>query len=441
MTREGISPRGTWSNWAGNHTRTPAAVEYPETLSGVVTALERARSAGRRFKVVGGSHSFSDIAAGDGVVASLDNYSGLVSADRSTGLAVFRAGTRLRDVHPLLDPHGLALPNMGDVDHQSLAGALSTSTHGTGLAYTGYGASVRALTIVLASGEVVECSPTSRPELFEAARVGLGALGVVVEVTIQCVPRFALRAEEKPEPLDDVIESFTERCEREDHLEFYWFPGTRTALTKTNTRLPWGVERSPVSWASRLIDDELVKNGVYGLTCRAGARFNGLVPLVNRAANRLVSARTYTDASQKVFVSSRRVRFRETEYALPFETAAEALREIVRVVDSFGEAISFPLEVRATAADDVWMSTSTGRRSVYIAAHRYVREPHEAYFAALERVFWDFGGRPHWGKIHSLDAERLRPLYPRFDNFLEQRALADPDGLFLNPYLERVLGV
>lgn len=442
MAREGISPRGTWRNWAGNYSRQPAVIERPETVSGVVTALERAAARRQSFKVVGGSHSFTDIAATDGVLATLDNYAGLISADAQTGLARFKAGTRLRDVHRLLEPHNLALANMGDVDHQSLAGAISTSTHGTGLGYTGFGGMVRALTIVLADGTVAECSETQNPELYQAARVSLGALGVVVDVTLQCVPRYLLHAVERPEPLEDVIATFAERAAAADHFEFYWFPGTREVLTKTNTRLALGeAPLQPVGLADRIIGDELLSNGLYSLTCQIGARVNSVIPQVNRIANKLVSSREYTDLSHRVYVSNRRVRFRETEYALPIEHAAEALRRVVEAANSFGEAISFPLEIRATAADDVWMSTASGRQSIYIAAHRYHREPHAEYFEAIERIFWEFEGRPHWGKLHTLGAQQLRPLYPHFDDFLQQRALADPEGRFLNPYLRRVLGV
>ena len=436
----GISPRGTWRNWAGNYRRQPAAVVRPETVSGVSEALQDAARMHRGFKVVGGSHSFTDIAATDGVVASLDALSGLVSADRETGLATFRAGTRLRDIAGLLQPYGLALPNMGDIDHQSLAGAVSTSTHGTGLEYTGFGGAVRAFTIVLADGEVRHCSADENPGLFQAGRVGLGAVGVLVEVTLQCVPRFLLSAVEQPEPLEDVLSGFAERCEQSDHFEFYWFPGTRVALTKTNTRLPGDAQRKPVTTASRLFDDEVLGNGLFSLTCQVGARFNGVVPGVNALATRLVSKRTYTDESHAVFVSPRRVRFREMEYALPFEEAEEAMRKVVDAANAFGESVSFPIEVRSAAADDVWMSTANGRRSVYIAVHRYHREPHAEYFEAIERIFWEHGGRPHWGKLHTLDAARLRGLYPHFDDFLAVREEVDPQRRFLNPYLRRVLG-
>jgi L-gulonolactone oxidase len=437
----GIARSGTWSNWAGNYRRTPAAIARPSSVEEVSEAVLSARAAKRGVKVIGGSHSFTDIAATDGTLMTLDGLSGVVRADSQTGLVTLRGGTRLSELPRLLTPYGLALPNMGDIDQQSIAGAISTSTHGTGLAFTGYGGMVRGLTLVLADGSLVSCSPAERPDLFDAARVGLGAFGVVVEVTLQLVPRFRLHAVERPEPLEEVLDSFQERVRSADHVEFYWFPGTDRALTKTNTRLPADAQRRPVSALRGLIDDELLSNGVYSLTCQLGARFNQAVPVVNRVANRLLSAREYVDDSHAVFTSPRRVRFREMEYALPLERADEILRRVIGTANGFGEAISFPLEVRVTAADDVWMSTATGRPSLYIAAHRYHREPHAEYFEALERVFQEYEGRPHWGKLHSMQARQLRPLYPRFDDVLEQRALVDPEGRFLNPYLRRVLGV
>lgn len=434
--------RGAWSwrNWSASAMSQPSAVVLPRTEFDVATLLARATAQGRKVKVVGGAHSFTDIAATDGVLVSLDRMQGLEHVDPATGEATLLGGTRLFNVAELLAPHGLALPNMGDIDHQSLAGSLATSTHGTGLAFTGFSGLVTWLRLALPDGSIVECSATERPELFQAGRVGLGAIGVVLAATLLCLPAFQLRAVEKPEPLAGMVESFLERSAAEDHLEFYWFPHTETALAKTNTRLPVDAPRHPVSPLSRLLDDELLGNGAYGLLCAAGAKVPTLIPSLNRLAAKTLAARDYTDVPQKVFVTPRRVRFREMEYSLPLEAFEEVFAELKSAIEGYREPISFPIEVRTSAADDTWMGTSAGRQSVYFAVHRYARQPHQEFLQHVEQVFVAHGGRPHWGKLHSRDAEYLSGVYPEFERFTAVRDETDPTGTLLNPYLRRVLG-
>src|SRR6185312_15210201 len=316
----------------------------------------------------------------------------------------------------------------------------ATGTHGTGAGFTGLAGQVVGLRIALADGSVVDCSAAERVELFEAARIGLGAFGVLTEVTVQCVPAFLLAADEHPEPLDAVLDGFTERMSSADHVEFYWFPHTDTALVKSNRRLPLDAGRNPVPRWRSLVDDELLSNGVFAGTCLAGAVVPRVVPSVNRFAAQLVSDRTYTDLSHRVFTAPRRVRFREMEYAVPREELPDVLRAIRTLISARGWRISFPLEIRVAAADDVWLSTAYRRPTAYVAVHRYHREPFAEYFTAVEELFVGVGGRPHWGKLHTRDVEYFRSAYPRFDDVLRVRSAVDPGGLFVNPYLDRVLG-
>jgi FAD/FMN-containing dehydrogenase len=278
--------------------------------------------------------------------------------------------------------------------------------------------------------------------LLPAARVSLGALGIVTAVTLQCVPAFGLAAEERAEPLAPVVAEFAERVAAADHFEFYWFPGTKLALTKTNTRIPLDEVGPRASRMRRLIDDELLSNGLFELTCRAGAAVPALVPAINRLAARTVAERTYAAAAHEVFVSPRRVRFAESEWALPLEVLPEAFAAFRTALERSGLRISFPVEVRAAAADDsAWLSTAFERPTGYIAVHCYARDVQREYFRIAERVFTGFEGRPHWGKLHTRDAAALRGLYPRFDDFLAVRSRLDPAGLLRNPHLDRVLGL
>ena len=435
------APPRRWRNWGRSVSARPARVESPASDDEVGDLLARAARDGLRVRPVGSGHSFTPIAATDGVSVRLDRLTGLRSVDTATRQVRVGAGTVLRELNQALRQHGLGLANMGDIDTQTIAGAISTGTHGTGLQHPGLSAQVEGLRLVLADGSVRNCSSTEHPALFQAARLGLGAVGILTEVTLGCVPAFLLAADEHPLPLAGVLDHFGDIMGSADHVEFYWFPSTATALVKSNTRLPLGADRRPLPRWRALWDDELMSNGLFGLTCALGAAAPGVVPVVNAAAAALVSSRSYVDHAPAVFTSPRRVRFREMEYAIDFDSLPSALTEIRTLIDASGWHISFPLEIRAAAADDVWLSTASGRRSAYIAVHRYHREPFAEYFLAVEQILLGYGGRPHWGKLHTLDHHQLRERYPRFEDFRSVRAAVDPAGRFRNAYLDRVLGL
>ncbi|TFC09610.1 D-arabinono-1,4-lactone oxidase [Cryobacterium sp. MDB2-33-2] len=429
-----------WQNWARSESVRPARVERPTSVAAVQRAVIAAAKSGMPIKAVGSGHSFSGIAVAPGVLLDLADLSGIVGVDTATGRVTLAAGTRLHRIRGLLTPYGLALANMGDVDRQTISGATSTGTHGTGSAFGGLVTQIVGLTLVTGDGELLHVSETENAEIFPAARLGLGALGILVDVTIQCVPDFLLHAVEQAEPLGEVLDTFDERSRAADHFEFYWFPHTEKALTKTNTRLDPAAGRAPLAPVSRWIDDELLANGVFGALCTIGAVLPQSVPTINRVAERFMARREYTDASTRIFVSRRAVRFHEMEYALPIAAIPAAVREVRELIQRSGWRISFPIEVRSAAADDVWLSTAHGRETGYIAVHRFYREKPAEYFTAVEAIMRSHDGRPHWGKMHTRDAESLRETYPHFDDFVAVRDRLDPERRFTNRYLERVLG-
>ena len=347
-----------------------------------------------------------------------------------------RSGTTLRALNAALAELGLAMANLGDIDAQTIAGALSTGTHGTGARLGGLATQVEALDLVLADGSLVTCSASARPELFAAARVGLGALGVITAVTLRCVPSFTLAADERPMPVERVIEEFDSLAASNDHFEFYWFPYGRQALVKRNNRLPPGASRAGrramPGWR-RFWEFEVMENAAFGTLCRLGRAAPRFIPALNRLSSAALSARSYTDASYRVFVTPRRVHFVESEYAVPRESLAGVLAELRRAVPRLADPVMFPVEVRVAAADDIWLSTAYGRDTAYVAIHQYTGLPYQAYFDMFESVVAAVAGRPHWGKLHSLDAGRLGPLYPRFDDFRRVRAEVDPEDRFGNP--------
>jgi L-gulonolactone oxidase len=331
------------------------------------------------------------------------------------------------------------MTNLGDIDLQSISGAISTGTHGTGAKLGGIATQVRALDLVLADGSLLHCSETEQTDVFKAACVGLGSLGVIASVTLQCEPAFALAAAEAPDTLDAVLAELDAHVDGNDHFEFYWFPHTRGVLTKRNNRVLPDTELRPLGRVRHYVDDELISNKLYEGINRLTTRRPALIPRANAIATRALSARDFIDRSYRVFASVRSVRFREMEYAVPRAAVPYVLGEIDAYLQRSGELIGFPVEVRFAAEDDLWLSTANGRESGYIAVHQYHRREHRAYFEAVEAIARSVDGRPHWGKLHYRTADDLRPAYPHFDEFLAVRDKLDPERMFGNDYLTRVL--
>ncbi|MCU1423916.1 MAG: FAD-binding protein [Microbacteriaceae bacterium] len=433
-----LQPGTRWQNWGRSESATPSHVARPRSVDEVVEIVDIARNAGTTLKPIGAGHSFTAIASTEGIQLDLAAVAGVLAVDGT--LVTIGAGTRLHQLPALLAPHGLALANMGDIDSQTIAGATSTGTHGTGMRFGGLSTQLRAVTLVTADGAVLRVSPTENAELLPAVRLGLGALGVVVDVTIQCVPSFLLSAVEISERFDHVTDTWSERVLENDHFEFYLWPHTDTVMSKYNTRLPITDERRPVGRFAAWWEEDFMANRVLAGILTVGRVAPALTPTINKVAARAAGTRRYTDYSHRVFVSPRTTRFREMEYAIPLESVPDALRDIRAVIADKGWRISFPIEVRSAAADDLWLSMAHGRPTGYIAVHRYFREdPHE-YFRTIEQIMQNYGGRPHWGKMHYRDAESLTQSYPRFGAFVAVRDRLDPDRLFRNAYLDRVLG-
>lgn len=426
-----------WRNWAGTEAAVATEVVRPKELAELSAAITGARGT---VRARGSGHSFTAVGAAHDRAIDLSAWTGVVAADVDSGLVTVRSGTTLRTLNAELDRLGLAMTNLGDIDAQTIAGAISTGTHGTGARYGGISTQVAALELVLADGSVVTCSADERPELFAAGRVGLGAFGVISTVTLRTEPSFVLSAEERPEPLDDVLAGLAANCDENDHFEFYWFPYGRNALTKRNNRLPAGAEPAPLSRTRQFVEYQLMENTVFGAVCRVGRAVRPLVRPLNRLSSAVLSARAYSDVSHKVFVTNRNVRFVESEYAVPRAALGEVLGELRARVPKLADPVMFPVEIRVAAADDIWLSTAYERDSAYVAIHQFVGMPYREYFDLFESIAGAVGGRPHWGKMHSLDADVLRTRYPRFDDFTALRTKLDPDRRFANPYLDRVLG-
>ncbi|HEY0692657.1 MAG TPA: D-arabinono-1,4-lactone oxidase [Kribbella sp.] len=429
-----------WRNWAGTESATGLEVLRPSSVEEVSAAVKSAAEQGKQLKAVGSGHSFTGCAAPEQVMIRMDGLAAITQADSGTGRVTLGAGTDLRKLNAGLATFDLAMANLGDIDRQTVSGAISTGTHGTGARLGGLATQVIGLELVTADGSVLSCSAEENPDVFAAARISVGALGVIASLTLQCVPAFLLRAQEMPLPLAEVLSGFDELADGNDHFEFYWFPHTDVALTKRNNRVGPGIDPSPVGRIRGWVDDELLSNRVFEFTNRLATRRPGLVPRINQFASKALAAREYVDASYRVFCSERDVVFRESEYGVPREKVVDVVRELRAWIERSGERIPFPIEVRVAAADDIWLSTAYGRETAYVAIHQYHRLAHQRYFEAFEQIVSAVGGRPHWGKLHTLRVEELRTRYPRYDDFLAVRDRLDPHRAFANPYTRQVFG-
>lgn len=428
-----------WRNWAGDESCRPTAIERPGSVEEVVAALERAADAGERLRVAGSGHSFSDVACSDGRLMTLERMGRVLDVDRDGGRVRVEGGITLNALNAALASHGLALENLGDVDAQTIAGAIATATHGTGARLRNISAQVESLELVLADGTTRTLAASDADaDPYLAARVAVGSLGVVSAVTLRCVPSFTLHGVDAQAPLEETLDRFEELGAANDHFEFYVFPHTDRALTRTNNR----VDSAPRPRSARRewVEDVLVTNHAFHAFCLAGRAAPPLIPRLNRAVTRIAGSNEVTDRSDRIFATRRLVRFTEMEYAVPRELTATAVRRVLALIEERGFRIPFPIEVRTVAQDDAFLSPVQGRPSGYVAVHMFKGMEWRPYFRAVEQIMDELGGRPHWGKRHFQTAATLRPRYPDWDRFQAVRARFDPDGRFVNMHTDRVLG-
>ena len=429
--------RGTWTNWAGNQSSRPQWINEPASESDVADIVARAAKSQSTVKAVGAGHSFTSTALTNGHLLNMKHLNKIIDVDRANNQVTVEAGIHISELNEQLFELGLAMPNLGDIAYQTISGAISTSTHGTGAKITGIAGQVAAMRLVNGQGEIIHINSQQNPELLNVGRVGVGALGIVTQVTLNVVPAFRLRAVEGAQKLDALIENLDELVDTNEHFEFFWIPHTKWALTKRNNRTtdPVHIPSRAKQWYSKTF----LENYAFGAVCALGRMKPNLIP---RLATALPSSgqTEIVDESFRIFASERIVKFVEMEYAIPREFCGEALQRIRKMIDDKGHLVSFPVEVRFTAKDDIALSTASGRDSAYIAVHMYKGMAYELYFRDVADIMSDYEGRPHWGKMHFLTQNELSKLYPKWDEFLAARDQLDPSRTFANAYTEQVFG-
>jgi FAD-linked oxidoreductase len=426
-----------WRNWSGSVICTPAEIHRPTLLDDIVTLVRRCGREGKTIRVVGSGHSFSPLVATDCVMLSLENYAGLESVDAPNCTATVKAGTTLRALGELLFAHGLAQENLGDIDEQTIAGAIGTGTHGTGVGFGSIATQVTALTLVTGTGDVVTCSESENRDLFKAAQVSLGALGIVVGVTLRLVPAYALRIDVRKKTLTDCLANLETYTRDNRHFEFHFLPYTdivQAKFTNLTDETPGGKS------FGRWFNEYALENGALWLFSAFNRQFPGMSERVCKAMAAFVADTSGVSHAHRVFATARLVRFQEMEYNLPAEDFEVALREVDAMIRREKIQVHIPVECRFVRGDDIPLSPAYGRDSAYIAVHMFRGMPYQRYFDRAEEIFMHYGGRPHWGKVHTRRAADLAPLYPAWAAFQTQRDLCDPHRIFMSPYLAALVG-
>lgn len=435
---EATEKANTWTNWAGAQSCAPKDLVRPRSRGELVDVVGRAASEGRQVTVAGSGHSFTGTAMTEDLMLDIGQLSGVIEMDRSSGLVKVAGGTVLADLNRELEKLGLAMPNLGDIDAQTISGAISTATHGTGADLPNISAQVEAIDLATANGEMLELTPGSDPDRLLAARVGVGSLGAIAAVTLRTVPAFNLHRQDTPMPLTDVLENFHELAAENQHFEFFVFPYADKALTirRNRTELPPD-RRGP---AERYISDVLIENRLGDVLLRASGRVPRTIPKMARFAGFFMNQAEQVDSSYRIFANYRTIRFNEMEYAVPREAGPEALTRVLDLIRTEGLLMPMPIECRVTAADDALISPTSERDTTYIAVHQHATMEWRPYFDVIEQIFVSYGGRPHWGKRHSRTAEQLAEVYPHWQRFQAVRDELDPGRVFSNAYVKRVLG-
>lgn len=429
---------GKWSNWSGSVSFRPRQIVRPKDEVELAAAVRQAKG---RVRVPGTGHSFTPLNVTDGALIDLEAFIGLKGFDPEREVATVAAATPLWGVGSLLHPLGYALKNMADVDRQTLGGVVATGSHGTGRMLGSFSADVASFRLVLASGQVIHCAPDENAEIFAAGRVAVGMFGVMTEIDMKVRPIYKLVEKHFLHPIDELFRQLDGLVSTNRHFEFFWFPNSDVAVCRSlnETDAPAPTRRSARTLRARgerRSASEYMFAGINELLRRAPA----LTKQAHRLFSRFMPGQERMRWSHEIFPSARTVRYNEMEYAVPYAKGADTVREIVEVIRKRRIRTGFPIEFRAVAGDDVWLSPFYGRESATISVHQYYRADTKPLFEPCEAIFRAAEGRPHWGKLHTLSSAELARLYPKFEEFRALRRKVDPEGKFLNDYLGAMFG-
>lgn len=423
-------------NWSGLENWNPSQILYPESEEAIQKIIKIALDKKMKVRTIGSGHSFTRLCVTNDILISLDKYQGLVKVDKSTNQVTVKGGTKLKKLGELLHAEGLAMENLGDIDAQSIAGTISTGTHGTGANFGTISTQVRAIRFVNGLGEIVECSSENNIELFKAAQVSLGALGIITQITLQCLPSYKLKMVYEKSSLTEVLKEYSSLNQTIRNFELYWLPYTDTVLTKKANITEEEIDKIGIS---SFFQEYILENLGFKLLCEIANIFPSKNKWVSEVSAQTLSKVIKKAYSHNIYATVRAVRFNEMEYNIPVEAYEEVMREIQKSFEENEFKVHFPIENRFVKGDDIFLSPAYGRDSAYIACHVYSKKKHEDYFEKMESIFKAHDGRPHWGKLHTRDAKELLEIYPKMPDFLDKREEQDPGQVFMSPYLKTLL--
>lgn len=423
-------------NWGKTFTFIPENIEKPKSTEAVVAIVNTANRYNQKIRPIGSRYSYTPLVSCEETTLSLQHFTGVEEINSNELTALVRAGTKLEQLEKVLFSKGFSLYNMGDINQQTLAGLISTGSHGTGLSFATASNQITWLELVTPDGTILECSESQNKELFKAAQVSLGVLGVITRMKIRILPKYCLRQERTLVDFNEALNQLHHSFCTNRNYEFFWFPYTNFVFEKKGniTDLP-----STTNLLKKNFNDYFLENGMLWLLCE-GSRY--LPNLYRKNANwflqKMNTNLNQTMESIHYYATPRYVNHREIEYALPLTQAIAALGEIKKMLNEHQGHVSFPIEVRCAAADDIYLSPGFDCESVWIAVHAYTRDEYQDFFRKAEQIFLHFGGRPHWGKLHWLSHNQLKERYPCWDKFMAIRKELDPKGIFLNKYLQEL---
>lgn len=427
-----MAEKERWSNWSGSVTCEPGWYLQPSSVQTMQQIMAECRSSGRTLRVAGAGHSFSPLVETDDLIMSLENWTGVDSVDYSGRSARAKSGTPLQELTEGLHQRGTAMHNLGDIDNQTLAGAMCTGTHGTGREFGVLSTQISEMEILTPGEGLVTCSPTENPEWFKAAQVSLGALGVITEIELDVEPQYNLRLVQVPMELDECLDRLEDLKYEHRHFEFFWFPGTEWVIVKT-------LDPTGQSGEGRDGFSEFMENSVFGTVVSISSSMSFMNSLLRKVVVWGLREEEAIGPSHEIFPTPREVKFNEMEYALPAGEIESAIRELKRMIEVHNRDVLFPVECRFASGDDIYLSPAHGRETAFVAVHKYHKKSYEGYLRACEEIFLEHEGRPHWGKIHYLDSSTLRRRYPKWGQFQKVRGQLDPEGIMLNDHLRHII--
>ncbi len=422
-------------NWAQSFEFHPKKILSPSSTEEAQSLVKDHLKSGQSIRMRGSSHSWTNLISTSESFLHLDNMQGVLEVYPEQKMIKALAGTKLFRFGEEAFTHGLALPNQGDINHQSLAGALSTGTHGTGITLQSMANQLHGLTMINGEGEILKLDKDKNPDLMQALSVSFGSAGLITEATVKMNKAYKLKVDSFGEEMKTSLELCKSRLTNNRHLEMFYFPVGKWSMVKIMNES--SEDLSPPTTMSK-VTDVVLENWLYeGLNILA--QKTGTYKSIDSFMRKFVGQRTTTNWSHRAFPTERTVRFMEMEFNLPIEKFEEVFLEIQQCISQNKFETLFPIEIRFVKGDDLWLSPAFGRDSVYFAVHTYITENYRPYFEALQHIFKNHGGRPHWGKWHSLTSHDLEKVYPKWNDFLKVRQVMDPKGLWLNDHLRTLL--